>query len=284
MSTSPTPSPAQIPVICDKCRASGMAGDHAFAAIPDILEFEPVPRRPHANGWSPEHQRAFIAALAITGSPRQAARHVGRAQFGADQLRTAKGGRSFAAAWDSALDLARDRELHRLHDNLGELSRKAEERDAKAAAQGRLVIAEPSPTRSGRGGNNYDEEDEDSLMREVEQARENIRRKLLGAKRLLLLEIHGEPHKRAAWEVLCGPVDWDAADTIGKQPDEDTNRANMRQPDMLVTAENGWLADLTGDGEDKKAELRRELTRYERENGLEVTFPGEEDPSMAAGA
>ncbi|MEJ7777068.1 MAG: hypothetical protein WKF52_06770 [Sphingomicrobium sp.] len=46
----------------------------------------------------------------------------------------------------------------------------------------------------------------------------------------------------------------------------------MRQPDMLVTAENGWLGDLTG-GEDKKAALRRELTKYERENELEVTFP-----------
>lgn len=108
----PAPQPA-IPVVCDTCRASGIAGEGPFAAIPDILEFEPVPRRAHANGWSPEHQRAFIAALAITGSPRQAARHVGRAQFGAEQLRSAKGGRSFAAAWDAALELARDRELAR---------------------------------------------------------------------------------------------------------------------------------------------------------------------------
>ena len=242
-----------------------MAGDGPFAAIPDILDFEPVPRRAHANGWSPEHQRAFIAALAITGSANQAARFVGRAQFGADRLRTAAGGRSFAAAWDAALDLARDRELARLHGNLGELAKATGERDARAAAEGRLVVADP-----GAG-----DADEDSMAQEVEQARDNIRRKLLGAKRLLLLEIRDDPLKRAAWEVLCGPVDWDAAEAFGKQPDEDTNRANMRQPDMLVTAENGWLGDLTG-GEDKKAALRRELTKYERENGLPVTFPEED--------
>lgn len=40
-----------IPVICDACRATGMAGDEAFSAIPDILAFEPVQRRAHANGW-----------------------------------------------------------------------------------------------------------------------------------------------------------------------------------------------------------------------------------------
>jgi hypothetical protein len=67
-----------VPVICDKCRAEGMAGDEAFSGVPEILDFEPVPRRARADGWRPEHQRAFIAALAITGSPRQAARAVGK--------------------------------------------------------------------------------------------------------------------------------------------------------------------------------------------------------------
>ena len=43
-----------------------MAGDETFSGSPDILSFEPVPRRARADGWSPEHQRAFIAALAIS--------------------------------------------------------------------------------------------------------------------------------------------------------------------------------------------------------------------------
>jgi hypothetical protein len=60
-----------MPVICDKCRAEGTAGDAMFAAIHDILNFEPVPRRAAVNSWSAEHQRAFIAALAITGSAKK---------------------------------------------------------------------------------------------------------------------------------------------------------------------------------------------------------------------
>ena len=43
------PAIPTVPVICDKCRAQGMAGDPAFAAIPDILAFDPVPRRAHVN-------------------------------------------------------------------------------------------------------------------------------------------------------------------------------------------------------------------------------------------
>jgi hypothetical protein len=55
-----------------------MAGDEAISAIPDLLNFDPVPRRARADGWTAEHQRAFIAALAVTGSARQAARAIGK--------------------------------------------------------------------------------------------------------------------------------------------------------------------------------------------------------------
>ena len=114
-----------LPVICEQCRLQGMAGDENFAGIPDILGFDPVPRRARADGWKPEHQRAFIAALAITGSPRQAARTIGKHEFGAQSLRQARGGRGFAAAWDAALDIARDREFARIHGNLGDLADQA---------------------------------------------------------------------------------------------------------------------------------------------------------------
>ena len=174
-----------------------MAGDEAFAAIPDLLDFEPVPRRPHANGWSPEHQRAFIAALAITGSARQAARHVGRATFGAEQLRLAKGGKSFAAAWDSALDLARDRELNRLHGNLGELKARTDAEQAQAKAEGRLVP----------GDSDYDEEGE-SYEERMNDVRERIWDKLQKLrKRTLIEEIMPFPEKRAAWDTLHGPAE-----------------------------------------------------------------------------
>ena len=107
-----------IPVICDRCRAEGMAGESPFAEIADILDFDPVPRRPHADGWTPEYQRAFIAALAVTGSARRAARAIGKHAFGAEQLKRARGGRAFAAAWDAALEIAKEREMARLGANL----------------------------------------------------------------------------------------------------------------------------------------------------------------------
>jgi hypothetical protein len=67
-------SPMSIPVICDRCRATGIAGEADFSHLGDLLDFAPVPRKTErADGWSPEKQRAFIAALSPPGSKRQAA-------------------------------------------------------------------------------------------------------------------------------------------------------------------------------------------------------------------
>ncbi|MEO5612627.1 MAG: hypothetical protein ABIT68_07705 [Sphingomicrobium sp.] len=81
MSSPIAPASEPIPVICDLCRAAGEAGEQPFADLAGLLSFAPVPRRPHANGWTPEHQRAFIAALAATGSPARAARALGKHAF-----------------------------------------------------------------------------------------------------------------------------------------------------------------------------------------------------------
>ena len=59
-------------------------------------------------------QRAFILALAVTGSARRAAAAVGKAQFGADQLRKAEGSESFLAAWDRALALFEEKKARRI--------------------------------------------------------------------------------------------------------------------------------------------------------------------------
>ena len=83
--------------------------------------FAPVPReKDRANGWKPEVQRAFIEALAETGSVRSAARRVGRAEVGAYLIRRHPDAQEFRAAWDAALDIgmrriedvAMDRALH----------------------------------------------------------------------------------------------------------------------------------------------------------------------------
>lgn len=71
-------------------------------------------------------QRGFVAALVATGSPARAARAIGKHAFGAEQLRRARGGQSFAAAWDAAPELARERELAGLRAGLTELAAEQE--------------------------------------------------------------------------------------------------------------------------------------------------------------
>ena len=86
-----------------------------------LPEFRPVPReKDRANGWKPEVQRAFIEALAETGSVRSACRKVGRSEVGAYLIRRHPQAADFRAAWDAALDIgmrriedvAMDRALH----------------------------------------------------------------------------------------------------------------------------------------------------------------------------
>ena len=97
-----------IPGICDRCRSVGYSGDGDFSHLGDLLDFEPVPRKTQrADGWSPERQRAFIAALSATGSKRQAAQAVGMAAFGVDQMLKSDGNESFKAAYDRALLIAK---------------------------------------------------------------------------------------------------------------------------------------------------------------------------------
>lgn len=75
-----------IPVICDRCRATGSSGAGEFSHLGDLLDFKPVPVRPRANGWDPDAQRAFVALLSSTGSKRRAALAIGRNAFGMEQL------------------------------------------------------------------------------------------------------------------------------------------------------------------------------------------------------
>src|SRR3954452_1525063 len=93
-----------IPVVCDRCRAEGLAGEDPFEAFGALLDFEPVPRRMNrADGWDAEVQRAYIAALSLTGSDRAAARAVGKAAFGIKQLLNSPGSEGFAAAREEAM-------------------------------------------------------------------------------------------------------------------------------------------------------------------------------------
>ena len=74
------------------------------AAGHHLPAFEPVPRKFRHDGWTPERQRAFIAALADTGSVKRAARAVNMSPEGAYWLRRQPGSETFRRAWEAALD------------------------------------------------------------------------------------------------------------------------------------------------------------------------------------
>ena len=70
-----------------------------------IPDFTPVPRKCRRyDGWTAERQRAFIEALADTGSVKAAAHRINMSFEGAYYLRRQPGAESFAAAWNAALD------------------------------------------------------------------------------------------------------------------------------------------------------------------------------------
>ncbi len=71
---------------------------------PPLPEFTPVPRKYRHDGWTPERQRAFIAALADTGSVKCAARAVNMSPEGAYWLRRQPGSETSRRAWEAALD------------------------------------------------------------------------------------------------------------------------------------------------------------------------------------
>jgi hypothetical protein len=74
------------------------------AAGHPLPAFEPVPRKFRHDGWTPERQKAFIAALAESGNVTAACAHVGMTTEGAYYLRRQPGAESFARAWQGALD------------------------------------------------------------------------------------------------------------------------------------------------------------------------------------
>lgn len=71
-----------------------------------LLGFRPFLHRcPRRNSITPDRQRAFIAALAASGSVTQAARAIGASVEALYNLRARGGAEEFAAAWEKAIDL-----------------------------------------------------------------------------------------------------------------------------------------------------------------------------------
>lgn len=107
--------PRQDPFVSDDAQLPPTAADATRAAPgdangfdPNEFEWRPVPRRPRADGWTPEVQRRFVEALADTGMVEAAAQAVDMSVASAYRLRRAPGSEGFARAWEAALAHAAD--------------------------------------------------------------------------------------------------------------------------------------------------------------------------------
>jgi hypothetical protein len=76
--------------------------------LPDFLRFAPVPVRSRRDGWTPALQFRFVLSLSLGAGVDEAARRLGRSRQTAYALRRRAGAEQFAAAWDAAVDFARE--------------------------------------------------------------------------------------------------------------------------------------------------------------------------------
>jgi hypothetical protein len=254
--------------------AAPEGGPQTDPEIKALLDFEPVPRAYKRPGsWTAEEQRKFIARLAVHGSPGKASEELGKDRGGARKLYNSPEGASFRAAWDSAVELALDRQAGRT--GPGALPPTLDSRRHKQRLLSSTPFAGPFP---GQVMNERGEwEDQASFRQRGEDAGDRIAAKLLRARRLYLCEISDNAGKRAAFEMLTElPIDWDKAAEMEPQADEPWRTPNMRDPDMILTAESGWLMGEAGYGPDKMAEVRKVLDDYRAKHGMEPIQWGEE--------
>jgi hypothetical protein len=251
--------------------------------IAALLDFEPVPRRRVVEGaWTPALQREFLVRLAVTGSPGRAAEEMGKTETGVRKLYRSPDGASFRAAWDGLVALNKRRKSE------GRAAGKAVVPGTRPPSVDNRRKHDPSPQPLSRQvGEGQEEgwEDEAGYARRGEEARDSISIKLRRARRLFLYDIADCPAKRAAFEILTElPVDWELAAQCLPQADEPWRKPRAVEPEMLLTAEAGWLGGEFVHGPDKKAELLTEINEWRAERGLEpVGWIGESAECSDAG-
>lgn len=108
----------------------------------------PPARVQRHDGWTPERIRIFLHALADGKNVAAAAAAAGMSRQGAYAYRAGAGGRQFAAAWQSARELARRRRIDGVMD---EIIAKRLSRLQRLVGPGRRVVIELSGGREDRG-------------------------------------------------------------------------------------------------------------------------------------
>ncbi|PZQ21304.1 MAG: hypothetical protein DI569_12365 [Sphingopyxis macrogoltabida] len=73
---------------------------------PAAYDWVPVLKKRRKDGWSPAKQRAFVEALADSGSVVTAAQRVGMSESSAYRLRRSPGAEAFDRAWGAAIETA----------------------------------------------------------------------------------------------------------------------------------------------------------------------------------
>lgn len=101
---SPARSAAAVPALHTPTQIPATLDAHGFD--PADYDWVPVLKKRRHDGWSPQRQRAFIEALADSGSVTYAARAVGMSRQACYELRRSPGAENFDRAWEVAIHAA----------------------------------------------------------------------------------------------------------------------------------------------------------------------------------
>jgi hypothetical protein len=215
--------------------------------------FTPVPRKYRHDGWTPDRQRAFIDALAETGSVRHAAQRINMSPEGACYLRRQPGADGFRAAWDAALDFGvqnlADLALERAREGVPvPVFYKGEQVGERRWYNDRLlmfILKHHMPSKYGANlapgtkhietlRREWEAEQRAASAKKEDESVNSIDRRVHRLRTHFLRMIAPDPAKRAAWELLCGPIPWDRLERGEDIGDLGLLAENMTTPSTII--------------------------------------------------
>lgn len=237
--------------------------------LPPCLAFTAVPRRAKRwNGLTELKQHTFIANLASCGCVEMAAASVGSSGSAFYQLRKAEGAESFAAAWEVAIDMGARIVLdklmeHAIHGTPERLLKDGEvilERRKYNTRAMMWIVQQRFPETYGgslnvTGGRpassmpdsikklkeqwrkDWEKEQRDEAYKLAEADDDVYARRVNAIRKGFKRALTQDPLRRAAWEILCGPTDWEDLGTTPDYPGLPKDcHTNHHRPDMIVLA------------------------------------------------